>query len=237
MKTTEIIYKHDHVSFHGFCVYDETKTHQRPAVLVVHDWSGQNDFARTKATELAKMGYVGFAVDMYGDKREGETKEEKMALMTPLMENRILLSERMLAAVHALKAIPVVDPDKIAAIGFCFGGLCVLDLARTGEKISGVVSFHGLLHSDPLLLPKKIHAKALVLHGYDDPMVTPKQVNEFAEEMTLAQADWQVHMYGNTLHAFTNPFANDPDFGTVYNATADKRSWEAMSDFLKTVFL
>lgn len=235
--TSEVIYKHgEAMLFHGFCAYDETITHKRPAVIVVHDWSGQNDFARNKAKQLAEMGYVGFAVDMYGNKQEGQTKEEKMVLMSPLMENRVLLIERMMAAVKAVKSVSVVDAEKIAAIGYCFGGLCVLDLARSGENLSGVVSFHGLLEASPLYLPKKITAKVLALHGYDDPMVPLKQVQHFAQEMTTAQADWQMHMYGNTMHAFTNPLAHDPDFGTVYSSVADNRSWQAASNFLASIF-
>lgn len=237
MKLSEIIYQHAQSTHHGFCAIDENNTAQkRPAVLVVHDWSGQNDFARQKATQLAEMGYVGFAVDMYGNGQEGQTKEEKIALMSPLMEDRSLLLGRLLAAVNAVKYLPSVEPHKIAAIGYCFGGLCVLDLARSGEAISGVVSFHGLLEAPALHLPKKIQASVLALHGQADPMVPMDHVERFADEMTAAQADWQLHMYGNTLHAFTNPLANDPDFGTVYSAKADQRSWVAMQNFLKEIF-
>lgn len=233
IKTSEIIY---HVNHHGFYAYDDTHQNKRPVVLIVHDWSGQNDFARNKAKQLAEMGYVGFAVDMYGDKKEGQTKDEKLALMTPLIENRALLAERILAAVQAVKNIPMVDSTKIAVIGFCFGGLCALDVARSGEKVAGVISFHAVFWLPEKYQPQKIHAKVLALHGYDDPMAKPEQVQQFADEMTQSQADWQIHMYGNTAHAFTNPLANDPVDGTVYNAIADHRSWQSASNFLADIF-
>jgi dienelactone hydrolase len=227
---------HPNIPLHGFYAYNDSLSGKRPAVIVVHDWSGQNDFARDKAKLLAEMGYLGFAVDMYGNGQEGQTKEEKMALMTPLMEDRTLLAERILAAVHTVQSLQQVDTNKIAALGFCFGGLSVLDLARTGEKIAGVASFHGLLQASPLHLPKKIHAKVLALHGQDDPMAPPEHVQEFAEEMTTAQADWQFHIYGNTQHAFMNPLANDPTMGLLYNATTSQRAWQLTSSFLKEIF-
>jgi dienelactone hydrolase len=236
MKTIDILYKHDHKTFYGFCAYDENLTHKRPAVIIAPDWSGQNNFSREKALAFAEMGYVGFALDLYGDKREGKTNEEKKALMTPLMENRTLLTERMLVAFHAVHAMPEVDPNKVAAMGFCFGGLGVLDLARTGEKLAAAITFHGYLHSDPLFLTKKIQAKILVLHGYADPMVSQQHVHDFAEEMTFGEADWQIHVYGNTMHAFTNPLMNEPEAGKQYNAVTAQRSWQQAIDFLKSVF-
>ncbi len=243
IQTAELIYKQNHshnhnnnVPLHGFYAYDEAISGKRPVVLIAHDWSGQNDFARQKAQMLAEMGYVGFAIDMYGQGKEGKTKEEKVALMHPVMEDRTLLASRMLAAVRAIESIPQADPNKIAAIGFCFGGLCVLDLARTGENIRGVVSFHGLLGSPPLHLPMPIKAKVLALHGQDDPMVPPEDVQRFAEEMTTAHADWQFHIYGNTKHAFMNPQANDPELGLLYNEKTCERAWQLASEFLKEVF-
>ncbi|HNU20621.1 MAG TPA: dienelactone hydrolase family protein, partial [Hydrogenophilus thermoluteolus] len=140
------------------------------------------------------------------------------------------------AAIHALAMQPEVDPEKVAAIGFCFGGLSVLDLARVGAPVKGVVSFHGLFTPPGNTTDNKITAKVLALHGWDDPMAKPDAVLAFAKEMTDAGADWQLHAYGHTMHAFTNPEANDPDFGTVYNAKADARSWQAMQNFLAELF-
>jgi dienelactone hydrolase len=242
IQTHELIYKnhhshnHDNTPLHGFYAYDDSFSGKRPVVLVAHDWRGRNEFAEKNAQLLAEMGYIGFAIDMYGKGQQGKTKEEKLALMQPLMNDRTLLCERIVAAVHAIESLPQADTSNIAAIGFCFGGLCVLDLARSAADIRGVVSFHGLLGASPLHLPKLIKAKILALHGQDDPMVPPEQVQCFAEEMTTAQADWQLHIYGNTTHAFMNPQANDPEAGLVYNPQTEKRAWRLAEDFLREIF-
>ena len=238
MQTQTFEYHDQDTVLEGFYAYDENigSKDKKPLVLVSHDWSGCNDFAKEKAKKLASLGYVGFALDMYGKGKRGTTKEEKTALIQPLMANRQLLRQRIQAAFSAAKNLTGIDQQKIAAIGFCFGGLCVLDLARSGAELQGVVSFHGLL-SAPEGLPKAaIQAKVLVLHGYDDPMVPPGQVNAFALEMTQAKADWQVHVYGNTMHGFTNPEAHDPGFGTVYASKADQRSWQSMKNFFEEIF-
>lgn len=230
-----IEYKDDDTLLEGYLALPEKLAGKRPAVIVVHDWSGKNEFACNKADKLAELGYIGFALDMYGKGKLGQTNEEKTALMNPLASDRAALQQRILAAVETVTNMPEVDASKIAAIGFCFGGLCVLDLARTGADIRGVVSFHGLLGAADNIPSPKIKAKVLVLHGYDDPMCKPEAVIEFATEMSNAKADWQINMYGNTLHAFTNPLANDPDFGTVYDKNADMRSWVAMTEFFKEI--
>ena len=155
--------------------------------------------------------------------------------MSPFMEDRALLQGRMIAALETVRQQPEVDAARVAAIGFCFGGLCVLDLARSGADLNGVVSFHGLFMPPGNSNAKKIRAKVLVLHGYDDPMATPEQMLGLANELTLAEADWQIHAYGGTVHAFTNPVANDPGFGTVYKEAADRRSWQSMGNFLEEV--
>jgi dienelactone hydrolase len=157
-------------------------------------------------------------------------------LMQPFMEDRVKLQRRMTAAYTAVKQMPQTDQNNLAAMGFCFGGLCVLDLARTGVDIKGVVSFHGLLGAPGNTSGNKIKAKILAMHGRDDPMVPPEQVLAFQEEMTTAGADWQFLTFGHTVHAFTNPVANDPGFGTVYQADADKRSWLAMQNFFTEIF-
>lgn len=207
----------------------------RPCVLVAPDWSGRNDFACQKAVLLAKMGYVGFALDMYGKGHVGSTVEEKKALIEPLLADRVLLLERIQAAFEKAMQLAEVDNRRVAAIGFCFGGLCVLDLARSGASVRGVVSFHGLLNAPPKSAHKTIDAKVLVLHGYDDPMVRPADVDAFCQEMTAAKADWQVHQYGHTQHAFTNPESHDTSMGTVYNEVAERRSLQAMHNFLDEV--
>lgn len=236
LKTQKIEYKDGDVILEGYYAYDDSIKGKRPAVLVSHDWSGKNEFTCKKADQLAELGYVGFALDMFGKGKLGKTKEEKTALIQPLIQNRNQLQKRILAAFDTVKKLDVVDANQVGAIGFCFGGLCVLDLARSGADVKGVVSFHGLLQAPEQGEKKTLTAKVLALHGYDDPMVTPDHVMAFGEEMTDAKADWQLHMYGNAMHAFTNPQVNDPGFGTVYNKNADERSWISMKDFFKEVF-
>lgn len=236
MYTGNIEYTHDDDLFEAYVAYDDSTMEKRPAVLIFHDWSGRNDFACAKAEQLAELGFVGIALDLYGKGKLGQDNVEKAALMQPYIDNRNFLQQRMLAGLEMAKSVAQVDQEQIAAIGFCFGGLCALDLARSGADIKAVVSFHGLLFAPASVAKQKIKAKVLVLHGYADPMVSPENVNEFAKEMTEQDVDWQIHMYGNTMHAFTNPNANDPDFGTVYAADADRRSWIAMQNFLNEVF-
>ncbi|MEM7256210.1 MAG: dienelactone hydrolase family protein [Pseudomonadota bacterium] len=234
--TREVEYTHRDNQFEGVVAVDNASETKRPVVLVSHAWGGRDDFAVQKAKDLAKLGYLGFALDLYGKGVRGTSKEENRALMSPLLEDRTLLQARMQSAVDTACAQPEADATKVAAIGYCFGGLCVLDLARAGADVSAVVSFHGLFSAPGNTVGRKIKSRVLVLHGYDDPMAEPDSMVALAAELTEAQADWQVHAYGNTLHAFTNPEANDPDFGTVYSAQADKRSWRSMTDFLADSF-
>ena len=231
-----ISYMDGDVVLEAFFAFDDAIATRRPAVLISHAWSGRDEFANDKAKKLAELGYVGFALDMYGKGILGTNPEENMALMQPFMHDRTMLQKRIKAALLAVKLLPWVDDNKIAAIGFCFGGLCVLDLARTGVDIKGIVSFHGLLNAADNIHATPIKAKVLALHGYDDPMALPTQLTEFQNEMTKASADWQVHSYGHTVHSFTNPVANFPDAGMVYNATGDRRSWLSMQNFLAEIF-
>lgn len=235
LENKKIEYRDGEVVLEGYCVFDPKKAGKKPAVIVIHDWSGRNEFADKKAEKLAELGYVGFALDVFGKGKLGNTKEEKSELIGPFVQNRKLLQKRLFAAFETVKKLEMVDPTKIGAIGFCFGGLCVLDLARSGADVKGVVSFHGLLGA-PELPKQAIKAKILALHGHDDPMVPPDQVLAFEKEMTEAKADWQVHVYGHAMHAFTNPLANDPGFGTVYNSLAEKRSWLQMQLFFEEIF-
>ncbi|KTC82166.1 dienelactone hydrolase family protein [Legionella cherrii] len=236
MHTLNHIYHDNGQEFHGYIAYDKALAGPRPAVLVVHDWTGRNEFACEKAKLLAQMGYVGFAVDMYGHGQLGSTTEEKQALMNPLVSDQKLLRRRIQAGLTAACSMSEVDSKRVAVIGFCFGGLCALELARSGADLKGVVSFHGLLHKPGNLKSEPITAKILVMHGYDDPMVQPDQVHEFCNEMTEANVDWQMHMYGHVQHAFTNPLAHDKQLGTIYNEVAAQRSWQSMTNFLQEIF-
>lgn len=233
--TKEIEYQDGDTLCRAFIAYDDSDSAPKPCVLIAHDWSGRNDFVCKKAEQLAIMGYVGFAVDMYGEAKVESTDEAKQDQMTPLISHREKIKKRMLAAYHSAISLPMVNPSKMAAIGYCFGGLCVLDLARSGVDVKAVVSFHGQLVPPETPTAEKIKAKILILHGFDDPMVPPEQVLQFARDMTYKKVDWQIHMYGLTKHSFTNPDAHNIQKGLEYNKEAEQRSWDSMNLFLKEV--
>ncbi len=224
------------VQLQGFFAFDDQIQGARPGVLICPTWVGRNKFVDEKAVRLAELGYLAFAVDMYGLGKLGEGKEECSALMQPFIDYRSLIVSRVGAACQALRQMPWLDSDKIACIGFCFGGLCVLDFARSGADISAVVSFHGLLFAPQKPAESDIKSKVLILHGHDDPMVNKEDVEAIQLELTRSGVDWQLHSYGHTMHAFTNPLANDVEFGTVYQENSDHRSWQSMVNFFSEVF-
>jgi dienelactone hydrolase len=230
----EIVYEHAGVKLHGLACFP-VGDGKVPAVLVSHDWSGRNAMAERVAGELAEHGYLGFALDMYGAGRVGRTAEERATLMTAVRADRGVMMGRIGAAVAAVRQLPRVDAPRVGALGFCFGGACVLDLARSGADVRGVVSFHGLLDAPPVALRKPISARVLVLHGYRDPLAKPAQVLEFADEMAAAGAQWELHAYGNSVHSFSNPAANDPALA-LYDAAVARRAFRSMYDFFGDVF-
>jgi len=234
IQTKSIEYKHDGTLLEAVMAYDDAAKEPRPGVLVSHAWAGRSDFEVNKAKKLAELGYVGFALDMYGKGVLGTSPEENSALMTPLVQDRPKLQARLQEALRTMRAQDAVDSDHTAIMGFCFGGLCAMDLARTGADILGAVSFHGL--PTPPGNTKKIKAKMLIAHGWEDPMAKPDSMVELAKELTEAGADWQLHAYGSTAHAFTNQKAQDKDSGMNYNADADRRSWQALRNFLEELF-
>ena len=236
IETRTLEYSDGSTKLCGQLAVDTTAKGSRPGVLVAHTWAGCGPFERQKAVDLAELGYVALAVDMYGGGIVGSGPEENQRLMKPLMERRATLQRRMLRALETLKCLESVDEERTAALGFCFGGLCALDLARSGAALRAAVSFHGLLSAPGNTGSARVQAKVLVLHGWDDPMATPQEVEALAAEMTGNGADWQVHAYGGTMHAFTNPAAKNVEAGTVYNASADRRSWIAMRNFLQEAF-
>lgn len=236
IQTRLLEYVCEDVVLEGFMAWDDKLAGARPAVAVAHTWAGRSAFEEGKALEFAAQGYVGFAIDMYGKGVSGGSVEENTALMTPLLQDRPLLQQRINAAVATLRQQAQVDAAKVAATGYCFGGLCVLDLARTGSDVCGVVSLHGLFGAPDNTAGERIRARVLCLHGYDDPMATPQSMLDLATELSAAGADWQVHAYGNTVHAFTNPAANDPGMGAVYSPLADRRSGIAVRNFLTECF-
>ena len=231
-----IEYEHAGVTLEGLLACDSAEEGAKPAVMVVHAWGGRGQFECDKARALAELGYVGFAADLYGKGVLGAGVEENAALMQPFLDDRAMLQSRLTASLDILKSQPEVDNARIAAIGYCFGGLCVLDLARIGTDINGVASFHGLFGAPDNTAGTRIKAKVLALHGHEDPMVPVDAVIALEQELTQAGADWQIHVYGNTLHAFTNPEANFPDLGAIYNKSADKRSWQTLLNFLEEIF-
>jgi dienelactone hydrolase len=236
MHTEYLDYADGDVTCEAYVAYDKSKRGKRPAVLVSHAWGGQSHFERDKAEQLAKLGYVGFALDLYGKGVRGGTTEQNAKLMQPFLSDRAMLRRRINAALAAARGHSAVDAERVAAIGFCFGGLCVLDLARSVPSgLKGVVSVHGLFHPPQLGPQPPITAKILMLHGYDDPLATPEHLLAIAKELTDAQADWQLHAYGRTLHAFTNPEADAPEMGLKYDANADRRSWQSLRNFLEEV--
>lgn len=236
MKSDAFEYHLGSEQFEGFLLtHDDGQV--RPGVMICHTWSGLGDFEKEKAELVASWGYNVLAVDLYGKGRRGNTVEESQALMSELTEDRGLLRRRILAALTAFQDVEAVDSKKIAAVGFCFGGMCVLDLARSGAAISGVVSVHGLFVPPPPSVPNGlIKARVLALHGYDDPMVPPEQVIALATELTNAGVDWQLHAYGLTYHSFTNPAANNPAAGSMFSPVANRRAWRSMENFLAEIF-
>lgn len=238
MIKTEVINYSDEQNniFEGVIAYDTEIKGKRPIVLVTHTFNGQSKFEEEKAIELAKMGYVGFAIDLYGKGRRGSIPEESQKLMDELNGNRPLLLERMKTSLKKAKEIEIADINKIGAIGFCFGGKCVLDLARSGENLKGIVTFHGIYDKPNIEHNKKIKASVLILHGWDDPLAKPESTVELAKELTDLEAEWEINAYGHTGHSFTNPKAQFRDRGMFYVPKVSNKAWNRMKSFFYDVF-
>ena len=228
MKIETLTYSAGDTTFQGYLA-DPEGSGRRPGVLIVHEAPGLNDHPKRRARMIAELGYVALAVDMYGGGRvAGPGPDDAMKLMGALREDNDKLRRHMRAGYDALVARPNVDAKRIGAMGYCFGGLCVLELARMGAPLAGVVSFHGILSTKNPEEAKNVTAKILVCTGAEDPLVPPDQVAAFEAEMSKANVDWQVVTYGGAKHAFTNPDAGGRIPALAYNADADARSWEAM---------
>jgi len=235
--TKTVEYKQGDTVLEGFLAYDTAGPARKPGVLVVHDWKGIGPGPKRRAEQLAKEGYVAFAADIYGKGVRPADAKEASATAGPYFKDRSLARARVRAAFDELARQPNVDPARIAAIGYCFGGMVVLELARSGAGVVGVVSFHGIIDSPTPADAKNIKGKVLVLHGADDPYVPDTQVKAFEDEMRAARVDWQLVKYSGAVHAFAVAEAgNDPSKGAAYNATADRRSWKAMEDFFAEIF-
>lgn len=239
LHTEVVTYRAGDTTLKGYLAYDPAIEEPRPGVLVVHEWWGLNDYARRRARELAQLGYVAFAADMYGGGRATEDPERAGELAGSVEENPALTKARFMAALDVLRGHDVTDASQIAAIGYCFGGTVVLDMARAGVDMGGVVSFHGSL---PLGSPPQegeVRAKVLVLHGGADAFVTDEQLSAFRQQMARADADFRIVIYPGAKHSFTNPAADQYaklglDIG--YNAQADKESWRDMNAFFERIF-
>jgi len=235
--TRTMEYRQDGTVMRGFLAYDDGLKAKRPGVLVVHEWWGLNDFARERAVKLAGLGYVALAADMYGGGATTTDREEAGKLAGALLKNPDLLRARAQAAFKVLVADPRVDPKRPAAIGFCFGGTTVLELAYSGADLAGVVSFHGGLPRPQPGDLKRLKASILVLHGAEDPHVPAADITAFEQAMRQAGADWQMVFFGGAVHSFTNPAAGDHKAsGAAYDARAARRAWRYMQEFFRDIW-
>ncbi len=237
VRTGVVEYSQGGKALEGYLAYDDTIIGKRPAVLVVHEWVGINPYIRQRTEQLAKLGYIAFAADIYGKGIRPQNPKEAAAQAAIYKSDRKLMRARAEAGLDVLRKHQLTDPGRIAAIGYCFGGTTVLELARSGADVAGTVSFHGGLDTPNPADAKNVKGKILALHGADDPVVPVKDVLAFQDEMRKAGVDWQMNIYGGAVHSFTNPASgNDNTKGVAYNEKADKRSWEAMKLFFSEIF-
>ncbi len=235
--TRVVEYRQGGAVLEGYLAYDDSLTGKRPGVLVVHEWTGLGPYVRMRVEKLAGLGYVAFGADIYGKGVRPDNPKDAAATAGIYKSDRKLMRARAAAGLDELRRQPNVDPGRLAAIGYCFGGTTVLELARSGADLRGVVSFHGGLDTPTPADAAKIKARVLALHGADDPFVPPPQVAAFQDEMRSGGVDWQMVFFGGAVHSFTNPDSgNDPKKGVAYNERADRRSWEAMKLFFDEIF-
>ncbi len=238
--TEEVDYQAGGTTLKGYIAYDDAVEGRRPGVLVVHEWWGHNAYARKRAEMLAAMGYTALAVDMYGDGKTASHPEDAGKFSGAVRKNLPLMEQRFNAALEQLRAQPTVDPGKVAAIGYCFGGGVVLEMARQGVDLNGVASFHGTLVGSSKAEKGKVKAAVMVANGAEDPMVKPEDLINFSIEMEEAGVDYRLFNYPGAKHSFTNPDADrfGAEFGLplAYNAEADKASWAELDKFLKEIF-
>ncbi len=236
VKGHAVTYTLGNKSFIGYLAYDQGLKGKRPGVLVIHEWWGLNDYAKRRARQLAALGYVAFAADMYGQGRNTKVRKQaaawaKQVRGTPLMRSRAA------AALEVLIGQPQVDRSRLAAIGFCFGGTGVLELAYSGADLAGVVTFHGGLTVPSAQDLARLKARILILHGAEDPFVKPATIASLQKALGQGKVDWQMVYYGGAVHAFSNPAAGgDKSRGAAYHAASAERSWRYMKMFFKEIF-
>lgn len=230
-------YQCDHTDYKVFLASDSAKKGKKPAVIVIHTWFGLNKFAEEQAEFIASLGYIGYAIDLYGNGQIAANEKEAADLMAPLYTNRQLLRKRLLAAHAALLQNPEVDPERIAVMGFCFGGLSAVELLKTGAPLKAVISVHGAFHgTEQTETAENIQASLLILTGAKDPIATMQDLEKLQEEMTKASVDWQTHIFASAGHSFTNKDAHNRDAGYYYDPLAAKRSYILIEQFLKEKF-
>lgn len=235
--TRHVTYSLGDATMEGYLAYDDASTDKRPGILVIHQWMGLTEYEEMRARQLAGIGYVAFAADVYGKGVRPDSRQAAAAEAGKYYADRAMLRERLAAALSELRSVPEVDRERIAAIGYCFGGTCALELARSGADLAGVVSFHGGLGTPNPEDAANIKCPILACHGAADPHVPAVEVAAFEKEMTDAGVDWYLIAFGGAVHAFTQRAAgNDPSAGVAYNAAADRRSWEAMKSFFAELF-
>lgn len=234
VKTKTVEYKKGKETFEGVLVYPDNAKGKLPGVLMIHNWMGVSEETKKQATRMAELGYAVFAADIYGKGVRPKNAEEAGKLAGTYRNDRNLFRERLQIGLDTLRAQSGVDGNRVVAVGYCFGGTGVIELARSGANIKGVVSFHGGLDSPNPADGKNIKARVLALHGADDPYVKAEDLAAFEQEMRDSNVDWQLYKYGNAVHSFTEVSAgNDNSKGAAYNAAADARSFEAFKDFAK----
>ncbi|MFJ1549242.1 dienelactone hydrolase family protein [Streptomyces sp. NPDC088246] len=227
-----VAYRHGSASLEGILVRDAALAGPAPTVMVCHGAEGRSDVLAEMSERVLPWGHQAFVMDLFGKGVSGSTRQEFDALMRPFLEDRDMLADRLSTVVATVAGLPEVDASRIAAIGFCFGGLCVLDMARTGAPVTGVAAFHGMLTPPPGLTPRKIDCRVAVYHGWDDPFARPEDVVALAAELTESGADWQFHAFGRTVHSFMAERANRPELGIAYNARSAERAWSGLRGFL-----
>lgn len=232
--TSAVPYRDQQLELEGFLALPSSGT-KHPLVILCHAWKGRDDFICEKAAEIAKWGYAGFALDMYGKGVIGRSTEENAALKKPFIDDRQFLLRRVQKGYETAASLPSVDPERIVVLGLGFGGICALDLTRSGAHLKGAISIYGHFSPPPTHKKEPIKAKILALHGYNDPIVTQEELRAFEQEMNGAGVDWQLHVFGKTMHAFATPSANNPASGILYNPLSAKRTWQIVHDFLKDV--
>lgn len=237
VKTKTVEYADGDVKLEGFVAWNDSVAGDAPGVLVVHQWLGLTDYERSRCRQLAGLGYVAFALDVYGKSQRPANVQEAPEFSGRFKQDRALYRRRLNLGLEQLRAQDAVAKEKIAAIGYCFGGTGVLELARSGADIDGVVSFHGGLDSPSPEDGKNITAKVLICHGADDPFVPEQGIKAALAEFDAGNVDWQMIIYSDAVHSFTQPMAgNDNSRGAAYNAAADRRSWKAMQVFFDELF-